>query len=84
MSRDARRAQKRRQQRKDAKRNRVERTGPGVRLDLGAAVSNYLDPFGVTSRKHVQGCTIHLTGGACQPGCESDAELLARRQERYG
>ncbi len=82
---------------KDEKRTRVERTGPGV--SLGDAVRDFvganrathaqLDAIALpvppeTARKHAQGCEAHRAYGACVDGCETDAELRARLQERYG
>ncbi len=95
MNRDARRAAKRRQQRKQEKRDTVERTGPAV--SLGDVVAEFMSVGGRAShaeldaiamapsvaRTHDNACEWRR-GYACLPDCETDDALRKRLQERFG
>ena len=96
MNRDGRRAQKRRQKRKDEKRaltgaalaaggmtpEQVRRMVP--RTGPGLEFGDIADAVVVAKvdRRHVPGCVCDDYG--LDPGCESDVELRARLVERFG
>ena len=64
-----------------ARDKKVERTGPPV--SLGDIVEEYMGAPGF-ARMHAQGCQAHHPYGRCVAGCETDAELRERIQERFG